>query len=298
MEAEAVDTLQFLKEIPVFSELGQEDMDDLIKIAQQKTFKKNERVFALNQSSQDLYVVESGTFVLNLQNKTFKSYKRGDVFGEVALINDNVRTGTMTALDDASVVAISGDALFDSSKVRSEAALKVLRELAKMVTNYLRSSEHVTTKEIIAKGENEHVEFKSSLRWNPESNRNDKVTEQAVIKTVAAFLNNKGGTLLIGVRDDGKILGIGQDRFENIDKLLLHLTRLIKERISPVHMRYIGYEVEDIDGEQVLRIDVEAATIPAYVTEPNGYETFYVRTGPSTTHLKVSKIFDYIRLRF
>ena len=146
-------------------------------------------------------------------------------------------------------------------------------------------------------GENDLVEFKSSLRWNPQKEHKDKLIEFAVLKTICAFLNTKGGTLIIGVNDDKEVIGIGQDRFDNLDQMLLHLTKLIKECISPLHIEFLKFEVEPIDNEYILRVDCEAATAPAYMKERNE-EIFYVRTGPSTSHLKVSKVYDYIRRRF
>ncbi|MCD6174770.1 MAG: ATP-binding protein, partial [Planctomycetes bacterium] len=76
--------------------------------------------------------------------------------------------------------------------------------------------------EVIAAGENDGLEFKSTLRWNLRSNKPDKAMEIACLKTMAAFLNSEGGTLLVGVEDDGHILGIGADKFPNEDKFLLH----------------------------------------------------------------------------
>ena len=292
------ETLDLLKNIPVFSSLDETELHALLRIASRKRFHKNQRVFTIDQEARQLYVVESGACILNLRDRKFKSFKPGDLFGEVGIINEHVRTGTIRALEDSVLIAVDGRALFNSESLNPTTALKVTRELARMVTYYLRSQEQVSTAELIEKGENEQVEFKSSMRWNTKSEKNDHVIEQAIIRTIAGFLNTKGGTLLVGVRDDGEILGIGKDRFENSDKMLLHLTRLIKQRIGALHMRFIRFEIEEIDYRQVLRVDVDPATMPAYITENNNHESFCVRTGPSTTQIQVSKIYDYIQMRF
>ena len=59
------------------------------------------------------------------------------------------------------------------------------------------------TGELIDVGESGEVEFKSTLRWHLHAERMDKEIEHASLKTIAAFLNTAGGTLLIGVNDDG-----------------------------------------------------------------------------------------------
>src|ERR1017187_10373679 len=79
---------------------------------------------------------------------------------------------------------------------------------------------------LIAAGESAAVEFKSSVRWDMRENRLNEPLKYSVIKTVAAFLNSNGGTLLIGVDDDRQVLGLqgdysafkktdSQDAFEN-----------------------------------------------------------------------------------
>lgn len=292
------ETLELLRKVPAFSGLDDQELQDLLKISARKRFNKNQPVFTIDQEARQLYIVEIGSFILNLRDRKFKSFKPGDLFGEVGIINEHVRTGTIRALEDSVLIAIDGRALFDGQRLNPLTALKITRELARMVTYYLRSQEQVSTTELIEKGENEQVEFKSSMRWNAKSGNNDHLIEQAIIRTIAAFLNTKGGILLVGVQDDGKVVGIGRDRFENSDKMMLHLTRLIKHRIGTLHMRFIRFEIEEIEREQVLRVDVDPATIPAYITESNNHESFCVRTGPSTTQLRVSKIHDYIQMRF
>ena len=81
---------------------------------------------------------------------------------------------------------------------------------------------------IIQQGENDQVEFKSTLRWNLKSDRSERVIEKAWLKTVVAFLNSSGGTLIVGVDDDGTILGIAPDRFDNEDKYLLHVNNRLQ----------------------------------------------------------------------
>src|SRR5206468_507726 len=76
---------------------------------------------------------------------------------------------------------------------------------------YLRA--HRQAEELIKRGESKTLEFKSTLRWNLKENRqDDKGVTHAVLKTIAAFLNTEGGDLLIGVADDGLIVGIERDQ--------------------------------------------------------------------------------------
>lgn len=90
--------------------------------------------------------------------------------------------------------------------------------------------------ELMLTGETTEVEFKSTLRVNMHTGEKDPRLELASLKTIAGFLNTKGGTLIIGLADDGTPLGVESDQFPNEDKMNLHLANLISTRMAPQHM--------------------------------------------------------------
>jgi predicted HTH transcriptional regulator len=157
--------------------------------------------------------------------------------------------------------------------------------------------ESISVEEIIARGESEFTEFKSTLRWHIHAQRMDKEIEHSAIKTIAAFLNSAGGTLLVGVEDDRSIRGLTEDGFDSMDGLMLHFTNRIRDWIGASFMRFIRQEVSEVNGRDVLRVQVNPAVTPAYLTKGD-QEHFYIRTGPSTTSLPASEIHDYVRTRF
>lgn len=167
-----------------------------------------------------------------------------------------------------------------------------------VVDKTLNQKRKTETSDLIAAGESASVEFKSTLRWNTKAGRDDLAIELAALKTIAAFLNTKGGTLLIGVNDAGQVLGVAADHFQNHDKAMLHLTSLIRDRISGAHMRFVDISIDAVEsGIEVMRIDCRKAEMPAYVRTDKG-ESFYIRTGPATTDLPVSEVHTYITTWF
>lgn len=155
----------------------------------------------------------------------------------------------------------------------------------------------VDAKALIAAGESDRVEFKSTLRTNLHTNRRDRAMESAVTKTLAAFLNSDGGALVIGVADDGAPVGIAVDGFATDDRMSLHLRNIVNRDMGPLAMAYIRLSYEDCDGVRVMVAHCERSELPVYVKEGNA-EKFYIRTGPSTTELATSAAVDYIRTRF
>ena len=150
---------------------------------------------------------------------------------------------------------------------------------------------------LIAIGESAAIEFKSTLRTNLHTGQQDPRMEATVLKTLAGFLNTKGGTLVVGVSDDGEALGLQNDKFPNEDKMALHLVNIIKARLGVHAMTRLHVHFEDKDDARVLVVRCSTATTPVYLKDVN-LEKFYIRTGPSSTELHGNQIHEYIKQRF
>jgi ATP-dependent Lon protease len=151
--------------------------------------------------------------------------------------------------------------------------------------------------EILRAGESSAVEFKSSLRMNLHTKSPDQKIEHAVLKTIAAFLNTTGGTLVVGADDAGTPLGIEHDGFASEDKLNQHFANLIRDRLGVHHNLYIDSRISDCEGKRLLIITCKPGKTPAYVKDARS-EYFYVRSGATTVELPASKIHDYVKQRF
>jgi hypothetical protein len=150
--------------------------------------------------------------------------------------------------------------------------------------------------QLLAGGETGSVEFKSTLRTNLHTGQPDERMHLAVLKTLAGFLNAKGGRLIIGVTDSGEAIGLAADDFANEDKMALHLVNLIKDRIGDVFLPYIHPHFEDQDGQRILVIRCERGPKPAFVKDGQN-QRFYVRGGNATTELSGNSITDYVMAR-
>ena len=150
---------------------------------------------------------------------------------------------------------------------------------------------------IIESGESEAVEFKSTVRINLHTGEPDKRMELSVLKTLAGFLNTNGGTLIVGLSDDGTPVGIEADKFPNEDKMALHLVNVVKSRMGPQTMTAMHLHFEDHDSSRVLAVRCQRSSVPVFVNDGQT-ERFYVRTGPATTELAASQTQSYIKQRF
>jgi hypothetical protein len=155
---------------------------------------------------------------------------------------------------------------------------------------------------MIARGESSSLELKSSARWNYSTKNHDKAIEDAIVKSVAGFMNAaSGGTLLIGIDDDGHVLGVevdyktiqpkGRDGFEN------WLTTLLGNRLGKPSLTHVGVSFVDIDGHDVCTVDVTPSPRPVFDTYRNDVR-FFVRFNNSTRQLNTAEVLEYQERRW
>ncbi len=154
--------------------------------------------------------------------------------------------------------------------------------------------------DLIAAGESHEVEFKQTGRWNVHSKQRDPKIELVVAKTIAGFLNAEGGTLLIGVDDDGRAVGLDADlslmKGPDLDRYELWLTDLLERCLGKPAVANVKINFERVDAADLCRVDVKPAPAPVYLDEPGGNREadMYVRMGNSTRKLLTDEAVEYI----
>jgi hypothetical protein len=138
---------------------------------------------------------------------------------------------------------------------RREMMAQIIREGYQTLTEGSspnQSHEEFNLIAVLDAGENDAVEFKSTLRTNLHTGAADKRMELAVLKTLAGFLNTDGGTLIIGASDDGAPVGIKRDEFPSEDKMSLHLVNIVKDRMGPEVMTAMNTHFDDYKNNRVM----------------------------------------------
>jgi type I site-specific restriction-modification system R (restriction) subunit len=166
---------------------------------------------------------------------------------------------------------------------------------------YLRA--HRNAEELIKRGESKTLEFKSTLRWSlKEDRQDDKGVTHAALKTIAAFLNTEGGDLLIGVADDGAIVGIERDRLETDDKFMRHLAQVVRNGLGDRAGTCIDPKTQIVDGKTVCVVSCQRSPEPVFLKwkglEAVAEGDFFVRSGPGTVKLPPDSAKEYILTRF
>jgi hypothetical protein len=151
--------------------------------------------------------------------------------------------------------------------------------------------------DLIGRGEDAHLEFKSTMRHNLHTGKAGKEIELAWLKGVTAFLNTEGGIVLLGVADDGTPLGLAADGFENDDKCLLHFKNLLNQHLGAEYAQWVHFQLYELEGKQIGAVECERARAPVFLRAKNNEEAFLIRTGPSNIELSLSRALRYIQDR-
>jgi predicted HTH transcriptional regulator len=154
---------------------------------------------------------------------------------------------------------------------------------------------------IINDGENTIIEFKSTLRVDLKTGRPEKFIQHAVIKTIAAFLNTRGGVLYIGINDAKKIIGIDEDLnsftgADKTDEFRKFLDTMLANALGNRFQRYLQVMFLELEEKTICSIIVNGpSTSPVYILSENKQEVFYIRRLASTIDLPPSEALIYIK---
>ncbi|MCW4013209.1 MAG: CBS domain-containing protein [Candidatus Bathyarchaeota archaeon] len=152
--------------------------------------------------------------------------------------------------------------------------------------------------ELLNLSEGQYLEFKSSLRYDYNTKQVNQCLEQVVLKTLCAFLNAEGGTLLIGLSDEKTVVGIENDyrviRNQNRDGFENHLLGLVSNCIGNYYLQYVSVVFHNVLGKDLCQVNVQYCPKPAFLNNGDKQE-FYVRTGNNSRPFTISEASDYIR---
>jgi type I restriction enzyme R subunit len=184
-------------------------------------------------------------------------------------------------------------------RIRSDAefAELIAERLRGGTVTYARSIE-----ELIENDEDDAVEFKSTARWDLREQRRNSALEDAIVKTVAAFLNTEGGTLLIGVGPDRSIVGLALDyehvKPQNGDGFVNWLTTHLANALGGAAVARTRARIVGHAGVDLCRLDVARSSRPVWAKTTKADRVFYVRLNNSSREMPEGELDRYIADRW
>ena len=153
---------------------------------------------------------------------------------------------------------------------------------------------------LIAQGEGELLEFKVSACWDRHQKTKNPSMMDNVLKAVAGFMNGKlGGMLLVGITDDGKVVGLVDDyrvankNKPNRDGYHLFLRDSINDNLGSNNISFYSIGFQEMNGVEICWISVKPATNPVYFRG-----AMFVRNGNETRQFTTQEAVGYIKQRW
>ncbi len=184
-----------------------------------------------------------------------------------------------------------------------DVALTDLDELEAQEERVLEHANELPIAEFAKMPESQTLEFKSSLRYDAKTGGANKALEQVIVKSVAGLTNARGGVLLIGVADDGAIVGLEKDvqmlpKRQDVDGYENHLTTLLDNGLGAAATSNVHAQFEQVDGHTVCRVTVQPSSSPVWTKIKGQEDALYVRLGNSTRPFGPRDAHEYISHHF
>lgn len=184
---------------------------------------------------------------------------------------------------------------------------KELNAFLEGITDTLDEEMDMDVVDMIHAGENSEVEFKTTLRFDMRTKSVNKRLEEVVLKTIAAFSNASGGSLILGVDDEQNVLGLEND-YRSLsngskDEFELHLRNLVNQAYGlEFATNNLDVQFPTIEDREICLVGIEPGIRPLYteVSDKHGSKSkkFYVRSGNSSPEMDISEVATYINQRF
>ena len=175
--------------------------------------------------------------------------------------------------------------------------------LVVLIANLFVRPNPATAQELLTAGESRDVEFKSTARFNKHTGTKDDRMELTIAKTVAALSNSNGGALLVGVDDDGQVLGLADDfslmKRPDADRFELWLRDYLTRVIGAATTADLEVDFPSVSGNEICLIRVAKSSRPVFLTPRKGAAPeLWIRVGNSTRELPLDQAFAYAAKRF
>lgn len=134
--SDSITKKDFLRKVPLFTDIDDREINKLIPIIVEKKYKKGQYLFFENDIGNELFLITSGTIKIfksdkkTAKIKTLTYLKEGDFFGEMAMLDEEIRSASAQVIEDANVYILSGKKFKDIMLENPKTAFKITKTLS------------------------------------------------------------------------------------------------------------------------------------------------------------------------
>lgn len=270
-----------------FQSLTVQEKWDLVPACKLIRLEKGQDVFAIEHEEKYFFIVLLGRQSLQLRNRT-GWFGPGDLFGEIVLFSQGGRLGTIHCEEDSTLVIVNKEYLLQPGVLPVDLCIKLLRILGSKMAGYFYKDAPLPIRELLKKEECCELEFKESY---------SRTVRPKIYETIAAFMNTRGGDLLIGVNDNKKVVGVKLNK--SFDRFKNNFCNSIKSMTNKSVGCLIDLDIDKINDATIIRIIVRPSGHPVvFTSEDRKYGLFVRQDGQNSFLTNPRDIISYGKSRF
>jgi CRP/FNR family cyclic AMP-dependent transcriptional regulator len=136
---------EILKNIPLFSELGEKDLDKIIQVASKQKYHKDNLILLEEEVGSTMFIILNGRVKISRisddgREVILSILSDGDFFGEMSLLDGHTRSANVTAIEESELLVIRREEFLQMLRDFPQIAINLLKELAQRIR---KSDEHI-----------------------------------------------------------------------------------------------------------------------------------------------------------
>ncbi|MEO1520291.1 MAG: Crp/Fnr family transcriptional regulator [Cyanobacteria bacterium J06633_2] len=125
--------LLFVRKVPLFEELRDDFLIRLASVMEELDFPQNHTIFRQGEKGESLYIVVSGSVVVHIGDRTIVELGEGSCFGEMAVIDAEPRSASVTTLERCECLLLTQQQLYEAIDEMPSIAVNVIRLLSRRI---------------------------------------------------------------------------------------------------------------------------------------------------------------------
>jgi CRP/FNR family transcriptional regulator len=132
--------LDYIKKVPIFAELSEEELEMVAKLVKTRKYRKNMFIFTEGEPGEAVYFVKTGKVKISKMVEDGREHvlnimQEGDIFGEVVLFNGGNYPATSEVIEDAEVGILRNEDLENLMRQNVDIAIDMLKIMSRRLKN-------------------------------------------------------------------------------------------------------------------------------------------------------------------
>lgn len=133
-----IEKVIILKTVGIFAETSDEVLAEVAAVTTETELPAGEKIFEKGDAGDSMYIIASGRVRVHDGDRVINDLVSGNVFGEMAILDPEARSASVTTVEDTQLLRLDQQALYELIDDRPEVARGLLKVLSQHLRNRMR----------------------------------------------------------------------------------------------------------------------------------------------------------------